>query len=35
MYALKHQFIVLESILNYLMKNEEFIHMEGFKELQM
>ncbi|CAK82656.1 unnamed protein product (macronuclear) [Paramecium tetraurelia] len=35
MYALKHQFIVLESILNYMMKNEEFIHIEGFKELQM
>ncbi|CAD8123179.1 unnamed protein product [Paramecium sonneborni] len=35
MYALKHHFIVLESILNYMMKNEEFIHMEDFKELQM
>lgn len=31
--TLKHRFIVVESILNYMMKNEDFIHLEGLKYL--
>ncbi|CAD8213597.1 unnamed protein product [Paramecium octaurelia] len=34
MYALKHHFIVLESVLNYMMKNEDLVQIEEMKELQ-
>ncbi|CAD8209035.1 unnamed protein product [Paramecium pentaurelia] len=34
MYALKHHFIVLESVLNYMMKNEDLVQIEEIKELQ-
>lgn len=28
----KHYFIVMESIIQYIMKNEEFCNLEGIKE---
>lgn len=33
MYALKHHFIVMESVINFMMKNEDVVHIEGLKEL--